>query len=511
MAATFAPLVVPIGSKEVDEFYPNILYSYFSVPDNKQDNVLVAVARMMLTEERAKEKTQYASYTNCTSMLIDGKLSKENVLGDGTVFKIWKQGIYFTFLYNESADDEIPQIKTFDAEYEKLGWKSLPDLARYIDNTSKTLVYQNEKRHGTAIITKASNAVKIIHMATSAFTRLMPWYFDKVPPTPDELKLLRALYSGDNATFTELAQQFYNAQGFRTRHLQKMLAGFCKVNYADRIKELENEIQGQQKDITNYYRRIREKQEAIEHTQIEIMVYQNKCTDGKKLEDDFLQFIKSNNAVTILKRDNDYNFLRIGITCNVDDYDETVFHTYVENPKANNYIYEASPYDRDVTRRFLMAVWKEHRWGLRSYCEWKLYDNCRYEAVSDSNMGGNRDLKENRVPQYHIDTYQCYGGWEAAMNECAKVRDYEGLVNLMVASSHSINWGDSCVVKRFMDKIWDDQDKKYFEDRDGKLWSAKEIITQLQNETPKDSAEHPTRKKRERPATPAVEGATPQF
>ena len=149
----------------------------------------------------------------------------------------------------------------------------------------------------------------------------------------------------------------------------------------------------------------------------------------------------------------------------------------------SSYIYSASPYGLELTKKLFLAIWKEHRFNLRVYCEWILYDNCNVEAVSQSNMGGRDDLMEDRIPQPHIDDYQCFRGYTGILNDLARSRDYIGIMSTLLSSSSSINWTDSTVVSKLMKRLFEtNKDTKCLEDKDGNHYTVAEVVKILEDE-----------------------------
>lgn len=150
----------------------------------------------------------------------------------------------------------------------------------------------------------------------------------------------------------------------------------------------------------------------------------------------------------------------------------------------SSYIYEESPYDMDLTKKLFLAIWKEHRFNLRVYCEWIVYDDCRVEAVRSSNMNHQEDLMKDRFPQPHIDRFTCYGGYRGMLQDLALRRDYIGVLSTLVTSSSYINWTDSTVVSWMMEKLFGDySNRKCLEDKDGNLYTIKQVVEILENES----------------------------
>ncbi len=126
----------------------------------------------------------------------------------------------------------------------------------------------------------------------------------------------------------------------------------------------------------------------------------------------------------------------------LNDCDEGAFRHSVENKRdARNYIYQKSPYSFEETKEFFCAIWKEHRFKIRTYCEWRVNSDDRVRVVTQCDMEDHPEMMENRIRQPHIDRHACYGGYEATFESLSQNHDFIGTLTTIICSSSYLNWG----------------------------------------------------------------------
>ena len=152
------------------------------------------------------------------------------------------------------------------------------------------------------------------------------------------------------------------------------------------IKNQEERVRRAERNVDDYYRNIRSAQDTLEEEQGKLLSLRNRACNGGEDEKELIDFFSSNKSITVLGKSG--RDLRLGVNCYLNDFNEDIFKQYVEKQdKVSSYIYSASPYSLELTKKLFLAIWKEHRFNLRVYCEWILYDDCNVEAVSAVQYG----------------------------------------------------------------------------------------------------------------------------
>lgn len=482
----FEAIKTRLGSSECGEYFSSFLTSN---QFEDTDNSIMTVYRILLNEDRMKA---FEGLNKCQTIIASNKIELKDretkiteryFTGDFGPFKIFKMGVWIDFISNRNATEYIAQTKGFDGAYLTLGWKRLEDVSLFLDSKGDVLVYQNPDKMGTIIIAPYVKRIQVMQLVASCISRIYPWCFKDYPLTEDETHILKLLAEQKYDEFKNKADEIYNNFDFYGRKLKSMLKGFCSQNFDRAITSQQDRINRTEQKINDYLKNLRDTQKELEEQQLKLLVLRNKVCNSDDDEKEIIEFIKSNKALTMLHKDDDGIY--IGVNCFLNDFNEDIFEEYVVRQKSmSSYIYSQSPYDFEMTKRLFLAIWKERRFNLRVYCEWQLRDDCMVSAIDHCNMGGHKELVEDRIPQPHIDKYTCYSGYRETLSSLAEQRDYIGVLSTIQASSASINWTDSTVVSSLMEDLFNNKkDVKCLEDADGNHYTIAEIVEILQNES----------------------------
>nr|DAL66843.1 MAG TPA: hypothetical protein [Bacteriophage sp.] len=487
----FKPIAVDFGGYDCAEYYPNVV-----IPgadswgmDVKDDNVMQAMMRLLLTDDRIKTFT-YNDKKKAQLQVMSGPLNrseekseitKEQFTRNGSPFEGVRLGAFFNFFTDADYSDIVAKIKTFQPDFKKMGWTYLEDVSLYLDAGGETLVWQNEKTNGVIVFSSSKKKYQVLHLAASCMPRLFPWAFKDIPLTTEESDLLKLLFEQKDDMFKAKMKAIYDAQDFYSRKLRAAMKDFFKGNFDRAINDQEGNIREIERNIDNYLSHIREQHRRLEEENMRLLVLRNRACSTDESESEIIEFLSSNKSMHLLKRDG--SWIYVGVNCYLNDFDEDMFKSYVEkSDKTSSYIYSKSPYDLQTTKNLFLAIWKQRRFKVRVYCEWGIKSSGEVTAVRGSSMRGHGELMKDRLPQPHINEYTCYSGYRETLSNLATSLDYVGIMNTILCSSASINWTDSAVVSYFMDKFFSKKDCKFLEDNDGNLYTVDEVVKILESE-----------------------------
>ena len=482
----FIPYLSKIGSQECDPAYTNIKYRDET---NSNDNVMLSVARILLSDERLKtSKCSGKVQVNMDRAHIyqeDSEYKKELFIHEGSPFNEFHYGIRMQFIDHVKADEILKEFTKYEEDYTGLGWKKLDVVSQYIDKNGHVLVYQNAENQGVIVISTAKMMIQVLHLAASCLPTMMPWFFETNPLTENETAMLRSLYDQDDKAMRKFFEDAYDAGDFYGKMLAGELKGFCSKNFDNEISRQESVIRDYESNLKDLYTRIRNKTKELENAQVQLTAILDRSCNTADVEAEIVNFLKRNKVLTFLTKSDDGIY--VGYHGYLNDSDEGKFRTSIENKKEGSasYIYGNSPYPFDETKAFFVALWKTHRFNLRTYCEWKIRNDGNVQVVQHCNMNDRRDLTENRIPQPHIDGYGCYSGYAGTFNNLAMKHDFIGVLNTIIASSSSVNWNDGTVMRSFMSTLFGDNfrtSKKCIEDVDGNLYTVDEVFKILHEE-----------------------------
>lgn len=475
-----------IGGSDLNGYYKNILHT------EMEDNILLSVFRYVFNDERLKTfdgpvgegKVQVFDYIdsqefNAENFLQNGEIS------ENSIFYTIKHGLLVYAFKDVKCLKSATEFIVGQAadQMTKLGWYVIEDLSKYVDLSGKSVVLHNELSKSNVIITLADQILMVEHLAASAVSRLFPWAFESNPLTDEELSTLKMIYEGNFVGFADKLDSMYDhiRSLMYEKEIRDQIHGFTNGFYNSRIDVYTERIKEDEERIRNYYDEIRRRRRNINDTMVLRADLQNKILSGAENGEEFSEYLIRNKTLKFIKKDGDKIYL--AAFSFLSEYDEDMFDCYVKNQRTkDNYVYEESPYDFDLTKKLYRAIWEERRWKVRTYSVWSITNGCHVHTEGDYIPRGlDIDIDVDRLPQPHIVHYNCTGSYEDVFEELEAKGDFIGSMNTIVQSSSCINWSDSVVCRQFFEDFFNDG-KKFLEDKDGNLYTVSEVVNILKGE-----------------------------
>lgn len=483
-AIQFSECHTALGEGELKEFYPNILLCKKGL--STTDNVLLSVIRAVLNEDRYKAintvddglgfMLELSDYNKEQSEKMPSRIEKKLLYN---ALDINSKELKIDFVSDSSAPKIVDILhQKFDGCNDV---KVLLDVEYYVLQGNKIFVCQIDKCKTTLVVAPISKKYRVMHLLASCISRIVPWAFKDYPLSDYEKNYLKALSVGDYDTFKAAMNDICKPDDLYKKKLNNLVTNFSTGNYQRRIDNIEQTIITRRNRIELLLKEYRQLQDEIEAENLKILNFRNKMIVANNTDNELLGFLQSNKTITVLKGDKSQ--IDLGVNCILNDCDEDMFKHYVLEPTNENYVYTMGLkyYDFDLLKRFFKSIWGEHRFNIRVYCEWLLKSNGTVEAIRKSVMNHNFKLVENRIPQPHIDTYGCYGGYKLMFEDLARESDYVGILSIIIASSASLNWTDSTVVRCLMNDLFSSEGQ-IIEDNNKNLYTVAEVMNILKAE-----------------------------
>lgn len=470
-----------LGSKKYDDLFPSIKYN------DSDDNVLLTVARYVLNENRMntfryngkQSVMQILDYSEeGTADYI--KYDREGVIGDkDCIMNTMSNGIICISYTDESAFNKVFEImKSLRVPLSEIGWEIIDDVSAYVGSKS-ALVIQNKARCADVVMLNGKNRWNALHLCASAISRLFPWAFEAEPLTETEVATLKLIYENKWNEFKKAMDDVVKSGDFYKKIIEAKLKDFASNSLNRRIEDLKDNIRRENNKIDEWYRKIRDADGRIEEMNDQLTVYVNKIIQGDNDSAGMIEYLSSNRSLTLLERDGDV--ICLAAVTYLTEFDEDAFASYVRDKKdKRNYVYRYSPYNVELTKKLYRSIWEEQRWMVRTFSGWNLSSG--FYATPDSELRIPDEIKKNRIPQPHIWHYTCVGNYRKTFEDCQKKHDYIGAMTTIISSSSSLNWTDSTVVESFMSDFWNDESGSFLEDKDGNLYTVKEVVDILKEE-----------------------------
>lgn len=470
-----------LGSKKYDDLFPSIKYN------DSDDNVLLTVARYVLNENRLNTfgyngkqgVMQILDYSEEGSADYI-KYDREGVIGDkDCIMNTMSNGIICISYTDESAFNKVFEImKSLRVPLSEIGWEIIDDVSAYVGSKS-ALVIQNKARCADVVMLNGKNRWNALHLCASAISRLFPWAFEAEPLTETEAATLKLIYENKWNEFKKAMDDVVKSGDFYKKIIEAKLKDFASNSLNRRIEDLKDNIRRENNKIDEWYRKIRDADGRIEEMNDQLTVYVNKIIQGDNDSAGIIEYLSSNRSLTLLERDGDA--IGLAAVTYLTEFDEDAFASYVRDKKdKRNFVYRYSPYNVELTKKLYRSIWEEQRWMVRTFSGWNLSSG--FYATPDSELRIPDEIKKNRIPQPHIWHYTCVGNYRKTFEDCQKKHDYIGAMTTIISSSSSLNWTDSTVVESFMSDFWNDESGSFLEDKDGNLYTVKEVVEILKEE-----------------------------
>ena len=472
---------VGLGRAGLDKYFPNVLHTSEAA---NGDNTLLAVLRVLLTEERTEGKTGlYVAEFNKTaefSALTEDEV-KENIIKSD----FWKElhdSLAIITVTGAGAEDYCKAVRKFESGLS--GYKRIEDLSLYIDRTNIASLYQNDERKMTIVFAPKSQAPGIFHMIASAMPRVMPWLFEKNPLSESEIALLRSLAQPEkNEDFIAAINAIETSMDFRSKEIATMFDNFCSSDLVTKIDEYDSSILDLQRSIESRYDDIRRMNRDIEDYMTKLVNMRNKQARGEKEDIEVVEYLKSAKNIDLLKRER--SDIYFAITSNLDQFDEDMFDSCVMSDSGRQgYVFSNSSYEEDTTRNLLKAIFIDHRFSLKAFSIWKMRTDAKVYPISKAeiNYSDYSELMGDSMPNPHIYHFACVGGYRSMFEDARARRDYTAGIMTAVRSAGSINWVDSTVIAKFIQMLFKNEYKCLVDNKTGTHLYAKEAIAILKKE-----------------------------
>lgn len=221
--------------------------------------------------------------------------------------------------------------------------------------------------------------------------------------------------------------------------IEKLIKENFKIDYSNKISEIQQKIHILNEDIQNYSKAITNRINSIREHQLHIESLTN-AKDSAELAENILRMLK--NYKTIV----DFDFIK---------ENNYLFYTVINNMKVDS----AEDWKRNLDRRNLTDREKKLLYlalttedvNIRAIFRFAIsptygFDwDCKCREINSKNY--------NAVRHPHLYHYLCYGNNENIINECYREQDYVALIEQTIEVVARLNWSDSPVVGRLIEDI----------------------------------------------------------
>lgn len=190
--------------------------------------------------------------------------------------------------------------------------------------------------------------------------------------------------------------------------------------------------------------------------------------DDSKAQEEFSNYISNNPKIRIEKVYSE-EFL-VTISTEFLYFEPELAELYIE--KLDNYTSEPT---NEQVRRFLRSAFVDMDITIPACANFEISPSCVKVCAEIY------DGEELRIPNPHLKYYACLGGHDRLIQDALRDRDYVRVLELCIASTENLNFGDSVVMSSFIADVYGNWSKKIVVDnRTGEEFTPQQWVENLE-------------------------------
>lgn len=359
--------------------------------------------------------------------------------------------------YAENFDTVYNRVKerlSGDGEDED-GWELAPRVTEFFSGKMQVFCLINERLRSSLTLMNGHSLSKW-HTMQSAFLAFCPWYLDKEHGlSKNEKRLFDSLKNGNTEEYLEVLSAIYAEHDYETQYLRETLRGFNNIGLETRLRSAEVDIESYEHEVADLNERICDYVSRIRELNARILGYRDTIAQTENENEVLEFFIHNKAAVEIMDSSRDdggtVRFFAFG---SLEYWDEDEAESYISN--HNSYIYQNIPHGRYVSKRdmepLMRSIFVDRILSVSIIACYKLSGNGCVSGISGASYPARF---ATYLPNPHIDRYQCLGSYLRVMREAVLSGDFVTAIEQAIASSRSLNFGDSTVMSQFMQKMYE--------------------------------------------------------
>jgi len=462
-----------LADSSYDMFFEEINIAFGSRLESITDGTLKSTARMLFLNRR-----------NETSVAI-------NV--DKTNYKIQQNNINYLLEYMGNYDNRAClQVWYYPTNLEELtnNWKEVLGtsgrfkinevMSRWInglviDSPSHTTIFV------PSLSIRKDKALEYFHRIVAGLPQyeiFKPLFKDK-PLSENELVMLKSLTEDGNG-WTAYEQQFFKDVDIERMKIEKLVGNFAN-NPMDRLaaNRLE-EVQRISRDIDQYRERIRRLIPQLEEAQILHVAAMEKAKTAPDINKTIGDFFLNNKNVTIERKQGDKLYFIAKAALSV--YDTDTLENYIKNP--NSMLYEFRGFGDEVTfdvaKAFYTKVFIDRLYRIDGIAKWWINPNAHCDKAQEQRF--TNEERKHAMPNPHLYHFICIGRHRDLLSQAEQDVDFEQAMLVAVQSTSSLNWNDGAVISRFVNDIWSNNNKIYWDEANKEFVNRNAILKEITKE-----------------------------
>lgn len=394
--------------------------------------------------------------------------------------------VYIHHMNSEKQEDNYACLELIKSTFGRIykGWHRLDKVTDFYRKQFFVLCYINPELKSVAIFSDKLDIRKMHYLQCSIFA-FLPWYFNpEEGVSEDEMALINSLREKTSTKYEEAIAKIAEQYDFRTARIKQLLSGFetkyerieCE-NVRRQIIDVVNTINGLNSQIGEYLN-------AKNDMEVKLLGLERKIEDGSG-ESEIMEYFLCNDKLVLFEVTDER--MVFGVKSYLTYFDEEMALSAINN--KSSYVYRPNGrgcnniIPAEQMEKLMRAIFIDQTLRIRFCAAYEFNLNGCVNAKNRYPFG--HEFKDY-MPNSHIDGYNCMGNYQQTINQLLLNRDYISAIEQCVASSKSLNFGDSTVMKLFISTLYGISERNYnnrcIELPDGRVVTPKEAIEWIEEQ-----------------------------
>lgn len=461
----------PLSTDTANNFFQNIYGDSFH-----NDVSFISTLRALVAPRMEKDDILSLRFVRVfyTAEKISETPDKRMVKEICEYFDHTQRGGVCVYSFNSSAQEDnyaaLELLKsTFCKTYK--GWHRLEKITDFYRKQFYVLCFINPELKSVVLFTDNMDIRRMHYLQCSIFA-FMPWYFNpETGVTELEMELINSLRERTSekyeAVITEIAKQY----DFRATRIKRMLSGFetkFEVRECEAVKRRINDTVAQIKDLNT---RIGSYLNNKNNLEIKLLGLEKRIAEGSE-ESEIMEYFLCNKQLSLFTVTD--TRMVFGVSSYITYFDEDMASSVIGNRSSYLYRPGGNTYENRISpssiEKLMKAIFIDQTLKIKVCAAYEFDLNGNVIAKEGFNFDNHYEFNDC-MPNPHINSYGCMGNYERTINELLLDRNYIGAIEQCVASSKSLNFGDTTVMNTFALTIYGERryNNKCIELPDGKV------------------------------------------
>lgn len=356
-------------------------------------------------------------------------------------------------LQHEDPNCTSEELDKTQAQYEAIGYIEYKNIRQYNKAVIDCRCLANPETKSSVFLSpKMSNTV--YHRVLSGICYGVPWYIERKNKqwTDLEFEVIKSICGTASTRFVEAIAKAAQGYDFETKWVEKMLAGFERRSFDRQITNLENNMENIRRNIADYQNTISRMLQELRESEAKVLGYRFCAQEAP--DNGILDYFKRNPNVHLESVEDDRIWFYV--TTKLDGYDPDAAERAIIGSQGSlgiaGYYYSGGDLAAEKMQQVLKAIFIDQIMSIHVCAEYKLSSYPEMEGIAGADYPA--DIILHRMPNPHIHHYACTGGNAAPAREYLSKGNYIMAIEQCMYSASDLNFGDSSVMRRFMNSMY---------------------------------------------------------